>query len=152
MSHGSRIPAVSIQWLRRPGSWRVLLALLALTSWPLGPAAEEKDVARAAPPNAHMTRYGDGWECDRGYRSVRGACVGIQVPANAYLDATGRGWRCDRGYRKADEVCVKLELPPHAFLDSLGNDWKCDRGYRRVDDSCVAIALPENAFLDSSGS
>jgi hypothetical protein len=37
------------------------------------------------PPNAHAKGYGDGWECDRGYRESGGSCAAIIVPANAYL-------------------------------------------------------------------
>jgi hypothetical protein len=89
-----RIPAMSIKSLRRTGSCRFLIALLALASWP-GLAAAQDDSARAAPLNAHMKRYGGGWECDRGYQSVRRSCVAVAVPPNAYLDSSGRGWHCD---------------------------------------------------------
>ena len=98
-----------------------------------------------------MKRYGGGWECDRGYQSVRRSCVAIAVPTNAYLDSSGRGWHCSRGYREDNGACAKVEVPPHAFLGSRGSEWKCDRGYRRADQSCVAIEVPENAYLESSG-
>jgi hypothetical protein len=65
---------MSIQSLRRTASCRFLIALLALGSWP-GIAAAQDEAADAAPLNAHMKRYGGGWECDRGYRDFRRSCV-----------------------------------------------------------------------------
>jgi len=145
-----RIPAMSIQSLRRTVSCRFLIALLALSSWSEIAAAQDES-AGAAPLNAHVKRYGDGWECDRGYRDFRRSCVAVEVPANAHLDSWGHGWKCSRGYRKTNQACAKIEVPPHAFLSSSGSRWECGRGYRRADQSCEAISLPANAYLDSSG-
>ena len=143
---------MSMKSLRRSGSCLFLIALLALASWP-GVAATQDDPAKAAPLNAHMKRYGGGWECDRGYREVNAACAAVEVPANAHLadSSYGRGWECDRGYRRVNETCELVEVPPNAFLRSNGRDWECDRGHQNVDQSCVAIKLPAHAYLvDSS--
>ncbi|MEJ2336304.1 MAG: hypothetical protein P8Y26_11840 [Gemmatimonadales bacterium] len=56
--------------------------------------------ATEAPPNSHAKSYGDGWECDRGFRRVNQSCVAVEVPPNAYLDPSGGRWECSRGYRK----------------------------------------------------
>jgi hypothetical protein len=141
---------MNIESLRRTGSGLFLIALLALASWP-GVAATQDDSAQAVVPlNAHMRSHGGGWECDRGYRSVRGSCVAVEVPTNAYLNSLGNGWDCNRGYRKANGACVKIEVPPHAFLGSRGSGWQCDRGYRGVDQSCITVEVPPNAHLADS--
>jgi len=128
---------MSIQSLPRTRSCRFLIALLALAFWP-DVAATQADSAGAAPLNAHAKRYGGGWECDRGYRSVRRSCVAVEVPPNAYLDSLGHGWECNRGYREATGVCAKIEVPSNAFLNSNGSGWECHRGYRKVEQSCAA--------------
>ena len=104
MSHDSRAKGTAC---------RFLVALFALACWP-GVAATQEDAAGAAPANAHMKRYGSGWECDRGYRKVRRSCVAVEVPANAYLNVYGDSWECDRGYRKLGEACELIAVPDHA--------------------------------------
>ena len=96
-------------------SKHLLILLLTVALWP-GIAAAQGDAA-AAPLNAHMKRYGSGWECDRGYREVNAACAAVEVPENAYLadSSYGLGWECDRGYRQANEACTLIDVPPNAF-------------------------------------
>ena len=101
--------------------------------------------------NAHTKSYGDGWECDWGYRPAAQSCEPITVPAHAHLDAFGGRWDCDRGYLKVNEACASVQVPLHAFLNSSGHDWRCDRGYQRNVESCVAVMVPADAYLDSSG-
>lgn len=107
------------------------------------------------PENARAKSDGSGWECDRGYRELNGACAAVKAPANAYPTDTsyGRGWECDRGYREVDETCVAVKVPPNGYLadSSYGLGWKCDRGYRAVDEACIALKLPDNAHIDYSG-
>lgn len=90
------------------------------------------------PENAHAKSYGNGWECDRGYRAVDGTCIAVKVPANGYFVGAsyGVGWKCDRGYRKVDEACVTVEVPENAHLDYSGNVWECNRPYRKQQDEC----------------
>ena len=105
------------------------------------------------PENARVKGYGSGWEYDRGFRTVDGACVAIEVPAKAYPTNAlyGRGWGCVRGYREVNEACAAINVPPNAYLNSSGDQWKCDRGYRAIDEACVAVKVPEKAHLDYSG-
>ena len=108
---------MSIKSLRRTGSCRFLIALLALASWP-GVAATRDDSAGAVPLNSHTRRYGGGWECDRGYQSVGRSCVAVEVPPNAYLDPSGNGWECNRGYREPRKPCKGTSICAHAPLAS----------------------------------
>jgi hypothetical protein len=117
-------------------SCRLLIALLALASWP-GVAATQDDSAGAAPLNAHMKRYGGGWECDRGYRSVRRSCVAVEVPSNGYLDSSGRDWNCERGFQKGRRSCLAFQVPMNAHLGYSGNRWTCDPGYRQRGETCT---------------
>ena len=105
------------------------------------------------PEHARAKSYGNGWECDRGYREVDGACTAVSVPANAYPTnvAYGRGWECDRGYQEVAEACAPIEVPLNAYLKPSGDRWKCDRGFREVAEACVAVDVPPNGYLvDSS--
>ena len=81
--------------LRRGVVCRLLVAAVALASWPSAAAAQES-AAGMAPTNAHAKRYGRGWDCDRGYQSVDGSCATIEVPPNAFLKSNGRDWECAR--------------------------------------------------------
>ena len=127
---------MSIELLRRTGSRRFLIVLLTLTSWP-GVAATRDDSARAAPLNAHMKRYGGGWECGRGYRRVDQSCVAIAVPENAHLDSSGDRWNCERGFRKAHRSCLAFRVPTNAHLGYSGTSWICDPGYRQRGEVCT---------------
>jgi hypothetical protein len=104
------------------------------------------------PKNAHANSYGSGWECDRGYREISGACTAVKVPANAYATnrSYGRGWECDHGYREVNERCVAVKVPQNGYLDASGDRWKCNRGYREVDETCVAVKVPTNGYLTDS--
>jgi hypothetical protein len=144
------MPAVITTSIHRIRSHLFSLVLLALASC-LGAAATHADEAGGGPQNSHATRYGSGWECNRGYKASAQSCVAIEVPANAYLDSNGREWRCDRGYEKASGRCTRIEVPPNGFLGSRGSAWKCNRGHSKVGQSCVATAVPANAHLDFTG-
>lgn len=43
-----------------------------------------KDGTVEIPEHASAKKYGSGWECDRGYREVKEACIAVKVPTNAY--------------------------------------------------------------------
>ena len=134
---------------RQARAHRGLVLLLCLSLMP-AVASAQADVAEV-PENAHVKRYGVGWECDWGYRTAAQSCEAITVPAHAHLDAFGGRWECDRGYRKVNEACASVEVPPHAFLNSSGHGWQCDRGYRRVAERCAEVVVPPHAFLNSRG-
>ena len=61
-----------------------------------------QDVSLEIPNNARAKSYGDGWECDKGYRKINGGCTAVKVPVNGYLtdSSYGSGWKCNRGYRE----------------------------------------------------
>jgi hypothetical protein len=107
----------------------ILLALLAAVPG-LVLAQNGNDMV---PENAHAKSYGDGWECDRGYREVDKVCVAIKVPANAYPTNTsyGRGWECIRGYLEVDEACAAIKVPPNAYVSSSGDSWSGVSGGRQ---------------------
>jgi hypothetical protein len=138
MSHASRIPAMRSESLWRKASRRFLIALLAVALWP-GVAATQEGSAGTAPPNAHMKRYGGGWECDRGYQKRAESCIPVEVPSNGYLDASGRDWACERGFKKGRRSCLALQLPTHAHLGYSGNRWACDPGYRQRGETCTVV-------------
>ena len=102
------------------------------------------------PANAHAKDYGDGWECDLGYRELGDTCIVIELPANAYLTDSlyRKGWECSRGYVRVDEACVVIDVPPNAYLNSYGDNWRCNRGYQKLRDACIAIELPESGAPD----
>ena len=133
---------------RQARAHRGLVLLLCLSLMP-AVASAQADVAEV-PENAHVKRYGVGWECDWGYRTAAQSCEAITVPAHAHLDAFGGRWECDRGYRKVNEACASVEVPPHAFLNSRGDRWECERGFRRNGQSCVEFAVPRNAHIGYS--
>ena len=128
----------------------ILLVILASAPWTLSASGGSIEV----PENAHKKNYGNGWECDLGYRKVDEACIAIEVPANAYPTNTsfGRGWECSYGYRKDHESCLPIKVPPNAYLDTPGDSWKCNRGFREFDTTCVAIKVPANGYLTNSWS
>lgn len=109
-----------------------------------------QSTAPPMPENASAKSYGDGWECNIGFRLNENSCVAVVVPQNAYDTnrSYGSGWECLHGFRKTDEAaCVAVEVPEGGFLDPSGERWRCLRGYIKVDDTCQEIVLPANAYL-----
>ena len=107
----------------------------------------------AIPENASAKSYGDGWECDLGFRQSDETCAAITVPENAYSTnrSYGRGWECYHGFRAIDEVeCSVVDVPEGGYLDPSGERWWCLRGYVKVDDTCQEIILPANSYLADS--
>ena len=43
------------------------------------------------PDNARAKEYGNGWECDLGYRAVNEASIAVRLPTNVYLTNTSYG-------------------------------------------------------------
>ena len=135
---------------RRRALSRTLILLAALTAAPILSHAQN---GSATPPHARANASGTGWECDRGYQRINGACATVELPANAYLTklSFGRGWDCMRGHRAVNDSCVAVEVPEHGYLDSSGDRWKCERGYRNVAERCAPIVVPQHAYLESGG-
>ncbi|MEP3941894.1 MAG: hypothetical protein ABJM63_11255, partial [Anderseniella sp.] len=106
--------------------------------------------AQAMPENASARSYGEGWECNIGFRLNENACLEVIVPQNAYdtKRSYGSGWDCLHGSRTTDtETCIAVAVPEGGFLDPSGKRWECLRGYVKVDDSCQEIVLPAHAYL-----
>lgn len=106
--------------------------------------------AQSMPENASPRSYGDGWECNIGYRLVDEACAAVTIPENAYETkrAYGAGWECYHGFREVDDVaCVAVAVPEGGYLDPSGKRWLCSRGFLKVDETCQEVIVPENAFL-----
>ena len=107
-------------------------------------------IGQAMPENASPKSYGDGWECDIGYRLKNWDCLAIVIPANAYETnrTYGSGWECHHGFREVDETaCVAVVVPDGGFLDPSGERWRCLRGFVKVNDACQEVLVPENAYL-----
>ena len=64
----------------------VLVFLLLIAATMSGTA---QGANKALPANASTRVYGNGWECDRGYRRVEANCVDVEVPADAHLNFSG---------------------------------------------------------------
>ena len=103
------------------------------------------------PENARMKAHGQGWECNRGFRQVKGQCAKVSPPENAKLDYTGHSWECERGFVRHGNSCAHVDVPANASLDYTGRRWKCNRGFRRDGSICSQIVLPQNANLDYTG-
>lgn len=105
---------------------------------------------QSMPQNASAKSYGDGWECNIGYRLTGDVCAAIVVPQYAY--ATNRkygvGWECRHGYQwDGSTACVAVFVPKGGYLGPSGERWLCLRGFAKVDEVCRKIVLPENAYL-----
>jgi len=111
-----------------------------------------KGASNDIPENASAKSYGDGWNCNKGYRKSKGVCAAIVVPANAYPTnkSYGQGWECKRSYREVDNTCNYIKVPEHAYLDYSGVKVKCDRGYLMVKKKCEVIKVPANGYLEES--
>ena len=111
-----------------------------------------KDVSNEVPENATAKTYGDGWNCNQGYRVRKGACIAVTLPANAYLtNKTYRqGWECQRSFLRINNTCVPIKVPINGYLDYSGIKVKCERGYLLVNKTCEAIKVPANGYLKES--
>jgi len=114
--------------------------------------AHGQRAASPVPENARAETHGTGWQCNRGFSKLEGACEPIRVPANAYLTSLsyGRGWECKRGFREVRNTCNAIEVPDNAYLNASGNGWKCHRGFQNSRDNCVVVEVPENGFLNDA--
>lgn len=65
-------------------------------------------VAIQIPANGYYvdSSSGSGWDCDRGFRAVKEACVAVVVLENAHLKTTRTGWKCNRLNKKRRKKCV----------------------------------------------
>ena len=112
--------------------------------------AEAQTAPQPMPENASAQSYGDGWECDVGYRLNAGNCLAVSVPKNAVETnrTYGRGWECFHGFRaEGDADCVAVVVPEGGFLEPSGERWHCLRGFTKLDDMCQKIDVPANAYL-----
>jgi len=106
--------------------------------------------AQPMPENARASSYGDGWECNIGYRLDGDICAAVVVPENAYETnrSHGAGWECHHGFRKVDgTACVAVVVPAGGFLDASGERWHCLRGVFKQGGGCQESGVPENGYL-----
>lgn len=109
-----------------------------------------QDGTAPMPANAQSKTYGEGWDCDRGYRRADDECLAVIVPANAFATnrTYGAGWECSHGFREVDDAtCLEVVVPQGGYLDSSGKSWSCLRGHRKVGDLCEEVIVPANAYL-----
>ncbi|WP_299971654.1 hypothetical protein [uncultured Roseobacter sp.] len=102
------------------------------------------------PENSSAKSYGDGWQCNKGYRLNGDACAAVIVPENAFETnhRYGPGWECFHGFSRSNEgACAEVIVPEGGFLDPSGERWHCQRGFLKIDDICQEIVLPANAHL-----
>lgn len=124
----------------------VLAGLIASLAFP----AFAQDVRAPMPAHAQPKSYGEGWECDRGYRRETDKCLAVIVPENAFATnrTYGAGWECLHGFREVeDAVCIKVVVPDGGYLDPSGKSWSCLRGYTEIEGLCAQVVLPSNAYL-----
>ncbi|WP_417522486.1 hypothetical protein [Marinovum sp.] len=143
------MPPDPVAPLRR-GAGTVILCLALVLSGIVAGASAALAQAATVPENAHARSYGDGWECDRGFRPEGDGCESITVPENAYPTnrTYGLGWACQHGYLRVDETaCVEVAVPAGGYLDPSGESWSCLRGYKKTGDLCEEVILPANAYL-----
>jgi hypothetical protein len=57
----------------------------------------------AVPANAHLSAFGNDFECERLYRKRDNRCEALVIPEHAFVDDShyGRGWHCEQGYRES---------------------------------------------------
>ncbi len=85
------------------------------------------------PENAKAKSYGDGWECNSGFRIDGEICVAVMVPEHAFATnrTYGAGWECLHGFVESPEAtCIAVVVPNGAYLEPSGKSWRCARGYR----------------------
>ncbi len=112
-----------------------------------------QSTTQSVPENAKAKSYGDGWECNIGYRLRGDACTAVIVPENAYETnrTYGPGWNCHHGFRESDDAtCVAVVVPEGGFLDPSGERWDCLRGFLKVGNTCQEVILPDNAYLSET--
>lgn len=101
------------------------------------------------PANAEASRYGSGWECNRGFRRQGASCLAVVAPDHAFLtnESYGKGWECHYGFAEKANRCLAVQVPAYAYLDPYyGDRWQCMRGHRRNDTGCEHIRCPTMRF------
>jgi hypothetical protein len=83
-----------------------LIYLLLLAAVPDHAFGQDRSVG--IPEHASAKRFGSGWECDRGHRAAREACVALEIPEYAHLDYSGNDWVCNEPYRKQQGRCARI--------------------------------------------
>ncbi len=115
----------------------VALAFVALIA--IGSPSFAQSQSAQMPANAQQNSYGEGLECDRGYRRDGDACLAIIVSENVYFDdaSYGPGWKCNRGFAESDDGNAEIYLPENAPLDRSVNRWECHRNFQRSQGRCI---------------
>ncbi len=128
----------------------MLFTAMAIAILQISLPVSAQSVSVAMPENAHAKSYGDGWECDIGFRDEDEMCLPIVVPQNAYQTNRiyGAGWECMHGFKSdGNTACAEVIVPEGGYLDPSGQRWLCLRGFQKVGKGCLEIVLPKNAYL-----
>jgi len=132
--------------------FKVFLALGLVAFITIGSSSFAQSQSTPMPANAQYKSYGDGWECDRGFRRDGDACLAVIIPENAFATnrTYGSGWECLHGFQEVgDATCLEVVVPKGGYLDTSGQRWNCLRGYMKVDDVCLEVVVPDNAYLST---
>ena len=62
--------------------------------------------ASQMPQNAKINVYGNGWDCQHGFRQSGNECIAVQMPQNAKINVYGNGWDCQHGFRQSGNECA----------------------------------------------
>ena len=84
------------------------------------------------PENASSKSYGDGWECNIGYRLNGETCLSVVVPENAFETKRryGSGWECLHGFRQSDESeCTAVIVTVGEYWCPSRQRWHLSRGF-----------------------
>ena len=86
---------------------QILTALLAaLASWP-AIATELVETANALPLDAHELSYGDGWECNRGFKKRNQSCVKITAAFQDILELECCNCNASDSWNKSDALAIR---------------------------------------------
>ena len=87
---------------------QILTALLAaLASWP-AIATELVETANALPLDAHELSYGDGWECNRGFKKRNQSCVKITAAFQDILELDCCNCNASDFWSKFDSSAIRV--------------------------------------------
>ena len=64
----------------------------------------------SVPENGKINVYGNGWDCQRGFKKVGDSCSKVDVPSNGKINVYGNGWDCQRGFKKVGDSLSLIHI------------------------------------------